>query len=271
MDENIKSFDDWYFEEKYGKYGVKTRYEYHYFIKPLISEYGISMIDSKMLKKTKGKGSHGEGHGKGKNNKKIPFDPPRYDVENLFKPDYDLIFSYEKDRKFRKLYKLVFNHVFYNPESKKLYEHFHERYNNDIKNGNIDRINDICQRISRYIRDNGLSENQRFIDGSFICNIAVIISEYMKTGKINTDIKRINNMNVDTLNNDDNIYYLFLLSQIFTTKYHYKKMFFKGRYIRDWWAICMIRRRITDKDFKSKGILPRFVIDENKNISFELY
>ena len=93
----------------------------------------------------------------------------------------------------------------------------------------------------------------------------------MNTGSFDTDVKWICKLTVKDLNDFDNIYILFLLLQIFSCKYKYKKLYINDKCYRDWWAINLIRRRDKNEDTRTLGILPKFIKTADGMTNFELY
>ena len=267
------SHDDWFFKDKYKEYGIKTRYEW--FVWKRNREYGetfnlINYSDKNHLSKQKGTGSSEIVNNEDTSNKeRVKFVPPRFDIEDLFKFDYNEMFNYKPNKKFNKLYSLIFNHKFFNIDKDNKYQRYIEIYNNDLMNGNIDIINNICQRLSQYIKDNNINISN-YIGGSIICNIALMISNYIKTGKLDTSIDFICKMTEKEMNEEYNTYCLFLLCQIFTSKYHYVDQYICGNKTKEWWRISLLRHRYSDKDMKSKGVVPIFTIS-NGEINYKLY
>jgi len=267
------SYDDWFFKDKYKEYGIKTRYEW--FVWKRNREYGetfnlINYSDKNHLSKQKGTGSSEIVINEDTSNKeRVKFVPPRFDLEDLFKFDYNEMFNYKPNKKFNKLYSLVFNHKFFNTDKDKKYQRYIEIYNNDIMNGNIDTINNICQKLSQYIKDNNINIS-KYVGGSIICNIALMISNYIKTGILDTSIDFICKMTEKEMNEEYNTYCLFLLCQIFTSKYHYVDQYICGKKTKEWWRISLLRHRHSDKDMKSKGVVPIFTL-ANGEIQYKLY
>ena len=252
---------------------TKTRYEY-YIIKKLM-EYGASKLSGLNIKHTTGGGSTKRQKNKSKNRKKREtFEPPPYNLEDIHKFNYNEMILCDEDKKFNKIYRIKFDHEFYNYAQIKMYKDIEKRYNEDLKNGNIDIINSFARKLSTYIRKNKLSineDNHNYVEGSVICNIALMISKYMNTGSFDTDVKWICKLTVKDLNDFDNIYILFLLLQIFSCKYKYKKLYINDKCYRDWWAINLIRRRDKNEDTRTLGILPKFIKTADGMTNFELY
>lgn len=267
------SHDDWYFENKYKDYGIKSRYDFY--IWKTNKEYGetfnlINYVDKNHISKQKGTGSTDiftENNGPSK--QKVKIIPPRFDIEDIFKFDYNEMFNYKQNKKFNKLYSLAFNHSFSNDDKNKKYQRFIEIYDEDLMNGNIEIINNICQRLSQYIIDNDINMS-RYVGGSVICNIALMISNYIKTGELDTSIDFICKMSEKDMNEEYNTYCLFLLCQIFTSKYHHVNQYIFGNKTKEWWRISLIRHRYSDKDMKTKGVVPIFTMT-NGEINYKFY
>ena len=180
----------------------------------------------------------------------IKYVPPRFDMENLFSFSYEDMFNETPNIKFNKLLNLVFNHKFDDIYKNIEQDKWIEIYNEMKNNGKINIVNSFYQRLSNYIKKNKLSKE--WVDGSIICNIAIIISEYLKTNELKFDYDFINN--IEKYNNDDDYrYHLWLILQCFTSKNIYHKKYISNKYIQNWWSICHLRHRISDKDMKTKG------------------
>lgn len=268
------SHDDWFFEKKYGHLGIKSRYDF--FVWKKNKEYGevynlINYKDRNHVSKQKGTGSTDVPDNTDESNKEYTkFEPPRFDIENLFKFNYEKAFNYKPNKRFKKLYSLVFNHNFYNDKKNEKYNDYIKIYNNDLINGNIDKINDLLQRISQYIIDNNINMD-KYVGGSVICVIALMISNYINTGILNTSIDFICKMTEKEMNEEYNSYCLFLLCQVFTTKYHIVNQYISGSLTKKKWKINLIRHRYSDKDMKTKGICPVFTINSLGEINYVLY
>lgn len=268
------SHDDWFFEKKYRHLGIKSRYDF--FVWKKNKEYGevynlINYKDRNHVSKQKGTGSTDVLSDKDDSNKEYTkFEPPRFDIENLFKFNYEEALNYKPNKRFKKLYSLVFNHNFYNDKKNEKYNDYIKIYNNDLINGNIDKINELLQRISQYIIDNNINMNH-YVGGSVICVIALMISNYINTGILNTSIDFICKMTEKEMNKEYNSYCLFLLCQVFTTKYHIVNQYISGSLTKKNWKINLIRHRYSDKDMKTKGICPVFTINSLGEINYVLY
>lgn len=262
-----------FYSERYKDYGINSWNDW--FIWKTNKEYGetinlINYTDKNHLSKHKGTGSSEVIVNEDRSNKeRVKYIPPRFDIEDLFKFDYNEMFNYKPNKKFNKLYSLVFNHKFFNTDKDKKYQMYIDIYNNDLMNGNIDIINNICQRLSQYITDNKISSS-KYIGGSVICNIALMISNYIKTGILDTSIDFICKMTEKEMNEEYNTYCLFLLCQIFTSKYHYVNQYIRDNKTKEWWRISLLRHRYSDKDMKSKGVVPIFTMI-NGEINYKLY
>lgn len=276
MKENLKVIENWdkYCAQKYKDYGITTRHEW--WIWKTNKEYGevynlINYKDRNHVSKQKGTGSTDVLSDKDDSNKEYTkFVPQRFDIENLFKFNYKEAFNYKPNKRFKKLYSLVFNHKFYNNKKNEQYNDYIKIYNNDLINGNIDKINDLLQRISQYIIDNNINMNH-YVGGSVICVIALMISNYINTGILNTSIDFICKMTEKEMNKKYNSYCLFLLCQVFTTKYHIVNQYISGNLTKKNWKINLIRHRYSDKDMKTKGICPIFTINSLGEINYVLY
>lgn len=272
--ERITIGENNFFSKKYKDYNIKTRHDW--FVWKTNREYGetfnlINYNDKNHLNKQKGTGTS-DYPSRNDDGKKeyTKFIPPRFDIENLFKFNYHEMFNYKPNKKFNKIYSLVFNHEFYNNDMNEKYQRFIEIYNEDLMNGNIDKINNICQRLSQYIKDNNICNEPNFVGGSIICNIALMISNYVKTETLDTSIDFICKMNDSEMNEEYNQYCLFLLCQIFTSKYHYVDQYICGMKTKEWWRINLIRHRHSDRDMKSKGVIPKFTINSGE-INYVMY
>lgn len=259
------SSDDWWFAENCKEKGVKSRYEHFVYKEHL--KCGATYLTNDLNKNRrglKGGGSTTKGKRRGRRDSpNIKFNPPRYDIENLFKFNYNDMLNCKPDTKFNKVKSLVFNHEYYNDEQNEEYQTFIEMYNN-LSNKELNFINDVYQRLSTYIKLNDI-DNTIFVDGSIICNIALMISKYLKTGEIDTSMNYFNQMSNNDCNlSIENKFHLFLIRQCFTTKNHYYKQYISDCFIKDWWAICHIRRRHSDRDMRSKGQCSIFRDEQGK-------
>lgn len=263
--------DDWYFIEKYKDIGISGRYEFRKIYMPF-KEKGEPYTFSQNVKKVKGRGSseqpqHDDSRKKGTHKK---FVPPRFDIEELFDFKYDDMFNSQPNKKFNKLNHIIFNHDYYYQNDKETYQRYIQLYDEWKSNGNLEKMNDFVQRLSSYIWKNKLNTENK-VGGGVICAIAIMISNYLRTGTLNTNIDEINKLGIDELNTEMNKFCLFLLCQVITTKHHWVNLHINGYSVKDWYIICYMRHRVTMRDYKSKNIIPSFYKDEDGNISFLLY
>jgi hypothetical protein len=272
MNKFKKHHDDPWFIEKYKDIGISGREEFRLVYKPLL-EKGEPCTFSQNIKKGKGHGSsdtpqHDDPREKRKNKK---FVPPRFDIEGLFDFKYDDMFNSPPNKKFNKLNHIVFNHDYYYEEDKELYKRYVKIYDEWKSNGNLEKVNDFVQRLSSYVWKNKLNTENK-VGGGVICAIAIMISNYIRTGKLNTNLEEINKLNIDELNTEMNKFCLFLLCQVITTKHHWVELYSNGRSVKDKpFVICYMRHRVTLRDYKSKNIIPSFHKEEDGSISFYLY
>ena len=249
--------DDWWFMEKYGKN------RYNWFLDCIHKKKGATNKSAQPydpnLRSTKGNGGSTEMEHQGgdqgmprKVNKKFKFDPPPFDMQNLFDFNYEDMINEKPNKRFDKVMNLVFNHKYYTVSQIMEQKEWINRYNKIKETGELQSIKNFYQKLSNYIIKNKLHSKENWVDGSVICNIAIIISEYVKTGELKTDYDFINNIN--KYNEDDDYrFHLWLILQCFTSKNKYYKKYIGINYIRDWWAICHLRHRHSDKDMKTKG------------------
>lgn len=263
--------DDWWFIKVHGDKGVTGRSYFYNLYKPLL-EKGEPCTFSQNVNKGNGRGSsdapqHDDPIKKRKNKK---FVPPRFDIEELFNFDYNDMFNSVPNKKFDNLNNIIFNHDYYSKEDKKLYERYVNIYDEWKSNGNLEKVNDFVQRLSSYIWKNKLNTENK-VGGGVICAIAIMISDYIRTGTLNTNLEEINKLDIDELNTEMNKFCLFLLCQVITTKHHYVNLHVNGISVKKLFIICYMRHRVTLKDYKSKNILPSFYKEEDGSISFYLY
>ena len=293
-----KSYDDHFFLYKYGRYGIHTRkewfickenldiYELVYdidYIEKLYKEKGATYINAN-LKSIKGRGSGGDPTPGSSRETKKRTTWSRYNVEDLYSFNYKEWLNSGR-RKYDKIYRIKFNHVFYDDIGRKYYRRFEEMYNEWLLNGKIDIFNEFVEKLDKYLTTNKLKTKNDYFDSSVICNIGLIISKYIKTGILEDNIDFILKMNIQEMNGETNMFCLFLLFQIFSARQHSYIQYIKGyrrpKYIIDeetgkkieipWKIIHCIRRRESDKDYKSKGIIPKFILNEDGSYSFVLY
>lgn len=292
------SYDDNFFLKEYGKYGIKTRKEWiickekldifeliydSNYIKKLFLEKGATYINAN-LKSVKGRGSRSSST-PGSGSSGLPHrNWERYDVENLCKFNYKEWLNSDR-KKYDKIYNIIFNHEFYDDIGKVYYRKFEKIYNEWLLNGNIDKINEFIEKLDNYLVINKLKIGKDYFDSSIICNIGLIIGKYIKTGIIEDNIDFILKMNVEEMNDDVNMFCLFILFQLFTAKQYsyvqYIRGFRRPKYIINektgkkievpWRIIHNIRRRPSDRDYKTKGVIPRFIKNEDGTCSFILY
>ena len=270
---NETYIDDWYFAKKYKKYNITSRSQWFKWKTNIEKGEVYNLIDNSEkdhISKTKGNGSSDVTPNKRPEYERIIKEQPRFDLEDLHKFDYNILFDYQQNKKFNRLYTLTFNHDFFNDRQNEKYNEYVEIYEEDLENGNLEKINNICQRISTYIYRNDITNN-KYIGGSVICNIALIISHYIKTGEKKTNIEFICEMSIDEMNETYNSYMLFLLSQIFTAKYKYVTQYINGEKIKENWRINHLRHRMSDKDMKTKGICPVYTMLSNGDINYQKY
>lgn len=283
-----KNNDDWWFAEqeylyvpythKYFKNnGIKSRHEWNIICQHIIkgATYNLNFSDTKPnLRKTKGYGGttdmniiRNDKEYCNEKNEYSKYVPQRFDMEDLFSFSYEDMINEKPNKRFNNLKNLVFNHDFDDEEKQAEYDRFVERYNSMMKDGSIDIVDDIYKRLSSYMKRNKISS--KWVDGSVICNIAVMIAEYVNTGIFKYDYDFINN--IKSYNeNEDFRFHLFLILQCFTSKNIYYKQYISGKYIRNWWAICHLRHRYSDLDMKTKGQCCGFK-DTNGKYIFKIY
>lgn len=273
---NNKAYDDSFFLNKYGDIDITSRKEW-FIVKTelfdkkekLFEEHGISCIGSNLMKPGSGKGPKDKTHkgNKGDINNTII---QKFELEDSFKFNYDDMLECEPDNHKSWLYKI--NNISFEREKlmygdlRDKYLSFYKQYNKDKSNGNLKKIEDIARRLSTYILNNNLNMKENYSDGGIICNIAIIISEYIETGILNTDIKRFKNYTVEQLNGYYNTYILFILLNIFSCKQRRRKMAIKGFVIREKWYVNLFRRRITNRISRTTCVIPSFMRDMYGNI-----
>lgn len=276
--ENIYSKDDWYFKNSekiynpetkkfYDNPNISTRYEWNIWRKHVEkgATYKNYIENEPNRRKTKGQGGTTDLPPRDtelprKYKKKIltPFD-----IEDLFSFNYDDMINSKPNKKFNMLMDLVFKHEFYDYNRDLEYSKYVEKYADMKENGELLILNDLYQRLSSYIIENNLGKEN--VDGSIICNCALIFSDYMKNGSFNTDFNYLNNYN--EYNSDDDFrFHLFLILQCFTSKNRYYIQYINGKKIKEWWAICHLRHRFSKKDMKTKGQCSGFRDNNGKYI-----
>ena len=261
----------------YTNPGLKSREQWYEWRKHIEkgATYNMTIEDegAKNMKRGKPSGSSGEPNNDNKDKKgkyKKDFVPPRFDIEDLFPFNYEDMFNSKPNTKWDKIYKLNFNHEYYKPDQIDLYDYFIDLYHDWKEDGRLDKLNIISQKLSTYISKNHIN-SKNFVDGSIICNIGLIVSNWIKTGQINIDIEYYNQMTIEELNEETNRFCLFILCQLFTTFPWYKHKYINGKPNKNWWVINLVRHRETDKDFKSKGVLPQLLKNDDNTTSFILY
>lgn len=293
------SICDNFFLTKYGRYGIYTRkdwlickenfdiYELTYdlkYIEKLFKEKGATYINAN-LKSIKPRGSRGPSTPGSGGERPIQHNEwERYDVENLYTFNYKEWLNSGRN-KYKKIYNIIFNHEFYDDKGIEYYKRFKEIYHEWLRNGNIDKFNEFVEKLDNYLTVNKLKTKEDYFEGSVICNIALIISKYIKTGILEDNIDFILKMDLDEMNEETNMFCLFLMLQLFTAKEYsyvqYIRGFRRPKYIIDketgekieipWKIIHNIRRRSTDRDYKTKGVIPMFIQNEDGTYSFILY
>lgn len=250
-------YNKFIYNKYYKKYGLKTWDDWFIWSKhkPKGATYKTYNEVEKNVRSTKGQGGSSDfpRRGESNNDKRGKYITKPYDLQNLFSFNYKNMINEDPNVKFNKLMNLVFNHTFDDRKKQEEQNQFIETYNEMKGDGRLEIINTIYQKLSNYIIKNKLHSENVFVDGSVICNIAIMISNYMKNGKINYDYDFLNN--IEKYNDDyDNRFHLWLILQCFTSKNkYYKKYIGKKYFVRDWWAICHLRHRHSNKDMKTKG------------------
>lgn len=290
----MTSWDDKWFDNKYGYYGISSRREwflvkdeapelykdicdniierqkFNNTVDDLFNEKNIGCINGSLLKPVKGSGPKGGGPNGG--------DPPDIDnyitpeqaLEDIIKFDYEYMFLRclkDKNKQFmNRIYDILFNRYLWNEKQKEIYINYEITYNEDKKNGNLAKINEFVLRLSRYCEEKKLKNDKSYVDGGVIVYVGLIISEYIKTGILDTDIKRFEKYTIEELNEYYNTYVIFLLLNIFTCKRRKVKMTVEGKVVRELWFINLIRRRFSNKIYRTTCVLPRFDRDKYGNI-----
>lgn len=240
--------DDWWFREKTK---FNSRYEW-WVNKEHVKRgatYNPNFKETPNLRSRKGEGGSTDMPHPPSERKKNKI-RTRFNIEDLFIFDYNEMMQQEPNMKFNILYNLKFNHTFDDENKQAEYDENIEIYNELKESGEIEKVNNIYRKLSTYIKKNKL--NRKYVDGSIICNIALMVAEYMRSGVIRTDMDFLSNIkyyNADRMNR----FHLFLILQCFVSKNQYFKQYISDVYIRDWWAICHLHHRWSDKDMKTKG------------------
>ncbi len=273
---NDKAYDDSFFYNKYKDVGITSRKEW-FIVKnelftnkeKLFEKHGISCIGGNLMKPGSGKGPKDKRH-KGKKRDESDHIIEKFELEKSFAFNYDDMLSCEPDDNKEWLYKI--NNISFERERlmygelRDKYLSYQSQYIKDQSNGNLKKIEDIARRLSTYILKNNLNMKDNYSDGGVICNIAIIISEYIQTGILDTNIKRFENYTVKQLNKYYNTYVLFILLNIFSCKQRRKRMSIHGFVVREKWYINLFRRRITNCISRTTCVVPSFDRDIYGNI-----
>ena len=240
--------DDWWFKE-HTKFN--SRYEWWVYKEHIKrgATYNPNFIKTPNLRSRKGEGgstdmpNHPIKHIKHK-------ELLRFNIEDIFEFDYNDMLMQEPNMKFNILDNIKFNHKFDDENKQSEYNENIEIYNKLKESGEIEKVNNIYRKFSTYIKKNKL--NKKYVDGSVVCNVALMVAEYMRSGTIRTDMDFLSNIkyyNADRMNR----FHLFLILQCFVSKNQYFKQYISNVHTRDWWAICHLHHRWSDKDMKTKG------------------
>ena len=200
-------------------------------------------------------------------NDRKKFIPPRKDMETIFDFDYNDMLSCEPNKKFNKVKSLVFNHVFDDIRKQEQYERFTYIYHS-LSDEQLNKIDDIYKRLSTYIRINKL--NKKFVDGSIICNIALMIRKYIDTGEFDTSINFYNKISDENYMDELNQFHLFLIRNCFIAKNQYFYKYINDEPIKNWWACCHLFHRLSDKDMQTKNLCEPFRNELGK-IIYKIY
>lgn len=246
---NFKTFYDWYVYKVHSLHGATLR-----------QNQAIDNNNIRATKHTGGstempphKGETDEPDPPRKNKKKIRH---RLDMEKIFKFNYNDMLLCEPNKKFDKVKHIVFNHECYDYKQQCRYDDYVDKYYN-LSEDDLDRINYIYQRFSTYIYKNKLKS--KYVDGSIICNVALMTAHYVKTGEIKTDFDFFNMFDDNEYDfDDDNLFHLFLIRHCFISKNDYYKKYVGGKFYKDWWAVCHLLHRWSDKDMKTKVVCRGF-------------
>lgn len=198
---------------------------------------------------------------------RIRYIPPRLDMESLFDFNYSDMLECKPNTKFNIVKSLKFIHKFYNYKQQEQYNRFIDIYNN-LTEEELNTINNIYQKLSTYIKENDLTH--RYVDGSVICNIALMISHYLQTGEIDTNIDFFNMLNDNDYLDEYNQFHLFLIRNCFISKNRYYHKYINDRPVKNWWAVCHLLHRWSDKDMRSKSLCEGFRNEEGK-IIYHIY
>lgn len=246
--------DQKFFEKKYGNIGIKSRLQWYSYNlhkqKGATNKQAVSI--DKHVRSTKGQGGSTDMSNKSnrKGNKNKKYIPQPFPLEDIFDFNYKDMIECEPDTNFNKVMNLVFNHVYDDIEKNIEQEKWIKRYNRLKRNGKLAIINDIYQRFSTYIKQNHLS--RKWVDGSIICNVAIMTGEYIRTGKYKYNYDFLNN--ITKYNENDNFrFHLWLIRQCFVSKNRFYHKYIAGQPDVNWWAICKLQHRYSDKDMKTKA------------------
>lgn len=250
--------------------GYESRYDWyrktiHNIKGATLRQNVVTEIDKEHVKTENGNGT--TDYPKPKNpkprNKNIKYIPPRKDIEDIFEFNYNDMLLCEPNEEYNKVKSLVFNHKFYNYDNQLWYYRMIDKYN-ELTNEELEKINIIYQKLSRYINENNLS--RKWVDGCVIVNIALIVDKYLKTGEYCTNMDFFNSIETNDCLDEDIQFHLFLITQCFISKNRYYHKYVAGIPTTNWWAIVKLHHRRTDKDMKSKGKINNFKDENGKNI-----
>lgn len=288
-----KHTDDWFFDRKYSKIGIHTRKQWYVtktenpnilkrflaYLKNKESIYlekGISCINGSLIKASRGCGPKDRDHRNKQADEIVggsddEYTRQQFALEDIFAFNYDDMLKCEPDKYKKWLYKIdniSFDRAkdIYKTEFRNKYLEFKYQYEEDKTNGNLEKIKDIACRLSTYILENDLNKGENFSDGGVICNIAIMISEYIRTGILDTNIKRFESYTIEHINEYYNTYVVFILLNIFTCHQQCFDMTINGIVDREKWCINLFRRRLTNKTMSSTCVIPRFCKDKYGNI-----
>lgn len=266
--DGIGEKDKEFFENKYSHLGINSRlqwYSYNIHKQKGATRKQNVKVD-KHVRSTKGQGGSSDypGNNKGYSGRKNKrYVPPPFAIENIFDFSYEDMIKCEPNKKFNKVLHLVFNHDYYDDEKNTEQEKWIEKLESLEDTGQLKTINEIYQRLSTYIKNNKLS--RKWIDGSVICNIAIMISEYLRCGYFNYDYDFLNNIQKYN-ENDDFRFHLWLLRQCFINHNVYFHKYIAGIPDVNWWALFKFAHRYSNKDMKTKAQCCGFKDDNGKYI-----
>lgn len=288
------SIDDLWIKNKYDRIGITTRKEWYILkdkksyvisdycnnyllrckkIEELYEEKGISNINCCLIKPQKGKGPTSK---KTNNHDKdeIPIESKPVEcleIYDVFSFNYDDMLSC-KPCNHKKWINKVNNISFerkndmYDGSFKDMYLKFEEQYLNDKKNGNFDKMLYVLLRLATYIEDNDLNKEEKFCDGGVICNIAIITSEYIQTGILDTNINRFKYYTLEMLNSFYTTYVLFIFLNVFTCRQQKRRMTINGEIEREVWYVNLFRKRIINEPLRTTCVIPHYTTDGYGNI-----